>query len=103
MARSSTTACADLELLDPNTDYGLVLSLHGVPVEGFGQVRAYSDKDWAYIIAPTNRRLLALTGRNGVASTLASLDNAVKRWNSTRQGMHLTGHSMGGHEPGITA
>jgi hypothetical protein len=34
----------------------LVLSLHGAGVQGIGQAQAYSPKDWAYLIAPTNRR-----------------------------------------------
>ena len=86
------------EPFDPNTNYGLVLSLHGASVEGFGQVRAYSDKDWAYIIAPTNRRPFGFDWEEwGRLNALASLDNAVKRFRTDPTKMHLTGHSMGGH------
>ena len=69
------------EPFDPSTDYGLVLSLHGASVEGFGQVRAYSDKDrLAIIIAPTNRRPFGFDWEEwGRLNALASLDNAVKR------------------------
>jgi hypothetical protein len=33
-----------------------VLSVHGASVEATNQTRAYKQKDWAHIIAPTNRR-----------------------------------------------
>ena len=34
----------------------LVLTLHGAGVEAMGQASAYDHKDWANIVAPTNRR-----------------------------------------------
>ncbi len=41
---------------DPAREYGLILSLHGAGVEAIGQASAYRPKDWAYVVAPTNRR-----------------------------------------------
>ena len=86
------------EPFDPTASYGMVLSLHGASVEGFGQVRAYSDKDWAYIIAPTNRRPFGFDWEEwGRLNALSSLNDAVARFKPDPTKMHLTGHSMGGH------
>ncbi len=86
------------EPFDPTQSYGMVLSLHGASVEGFGQVKAYSDKDWAYIIAPTNRRPFGFDWEEwGRLNALSSLNDAVARFEPDPTQMHLTGHSMGGH------
>ena len=34
----------------------LFLSVHGAGVEAIGQARAYKQKDWGTLVAPTNRR-----------------------------------------------
>jgi hypothetical protein len=55
----------------PSTDtetkeQALFLSVHGASVEAVNQANAYKKKDWGTLIAPTNRRPLALPGRIGV-------------------------------------
>lgn len=83
---------------DPDADYGLILSLHGASVEAIGQARAYSQKDWAYVIAPTNRRPFGFDwevfGRRDGLEVLADAERAFGT-DPTRT--HVTGHSMGGH------
>ena len=34
----------------------LFLSVHGASVEATNQARAYAQKDWGHLVAPTNRR-----------------------------------------------
>ena len=41
---------------DSGKKYALILSLHGAGVEAYRQVDAYTKKDWAFVVAPTNRR-----------------------------------------------
>ena len=41
---------------NPDKKYALIFALHGAGVEARGLVNAYSQKDWAFIVAPTNRR-----------------------------------------------
>lgn len=86
------------EVVDPEVDYGLVLSLHGAGVFGLGQAQAYSKHDWAYVVAPTNRRRFGFDWEVwGQLQGLNSLDDAmtVLRIDPTR--VYVTGHSMGGH------
>ena len=80
------------------TEYGLVLSLHGASVEAIGQARAYSSRNWNYLIAPTNRRPFGFDWEEwGRLNALASLDHAMDSYSITPTKVHLTGHSMGGH------
>ena len=84
--------------LDPQRDYGLVLSLHGAGVEGIGQAQAYSKKDWAYVIAPTNRRPFGFDWEVwGQLQGLNALDDAMRTFAVDPTMVHVTGHSMGGH------
>ncbi|MEE2755734.1 MAG: prolyl oligopeptidase family serine peptidase [Myxococcota bacterium] len=84
--------------VNPERTYAAVLSLHGASVEAIGQARAYSAKQWAYIIAPTNRRPFGFDWEEwGRLNALASLDDAMNRYDINPSKVYLTGHSMGGH------
>ncbi len=80
------------------SEYGMVMSLHGAGVDGGGLVSSYSDKDWAWIISPTNRRPFGFNWEEwGHFNALASLEDAKSRWAVNDERVHITGHSMGGH------
>ena len=74
----------------------LVLTLHGAGVEAIGQANAYDYKDWANIVAPTNRRPFGFDwedwGRIDALEVLAKCG-----YDYDPQRLYLTGHSMGGH------
>ena len=77
---------------------GLVLSLHGAGVGGLGQARAYSAKDWSYLIAPTNRRPFGFDWEEwGRLNGLNALADAMTVFPIDETRVHVTGHSMGGH------
>ena len=83
---------------DEAADSALVLSLHGAGVEAIGQARAYSSRDWTYLVAPTNRRPYGFDWEEwGHLNALASLDDAMERFRIDPTRVYLTGHSMGGH------
>jgi poly(3-hydroxybutyrate) depolymerase len=78
--------------------HGLVLTLHGAGVEGIGQARAYSPKDWAYIVAPTNRRPFGFDWEEwGRLDAIEVLDQAMATFRIAPDQVYVTGHSMGGH------
>jgi poly(3-hydroxybutyrate) depolymerase len=82
----------------PAAGYGLILSLHGAGVEASGQAAAYSPKDWAYLVAPTNRRPFGFDWEEwGRLDALEALDHALAAFPIDPTRVHLTGHSMGGH------
>jgi len=82
----------------PGDGHGLVLSLHGAGVEAIGQARAYSAKDWGYIVAPTNRRPFGFDWEAwGRLDALEVFDDARARYPIDETRTHVTGHSMGGH------
>ncbi|TNE50307.1 MAG: hypothetical protein EP343_08680 [Deltaproteobacteria bacterium] len=83
---------------DPQKKYGLILSLHGAGVNALGQVRSYSQKDWAYVVAPTNRRPFGFDWElYGRLDGLEALAFAKKTYNIDPTKVYVTGHSMGGH------
>lgn len=83
---------------DPDRDYALFLTLHGASVQGRGQAAAVSQKDWAYVIAPTNRHPFGFDWEEwGRFNALASLDHAMDVFNIDPTLVYLGGHSMGGH------
>lgn len=78
--------------------HGLILSLHGAAVEAAGQAAAYSAKDWAYLVAPTNRRPFGFDWEEwGRLDAIEALDDALAVLPIDPGRVHLTGHSMGGH------
>jgi poly(3-hydroxybutyrate) depolymerase len=83
---------------DPDRDYAVLLSLHGAGVQGRGQARAYEARDWAYIIAPTNRHPFGFDWEEwGRFNALATLDAVSERFRIDPTQVYLAGHSMGGH------
>ncbi len=78
--------------------YALVLTLHGAGVEARGQVAAYTQKDWAYVVAPTNRRRYGFDWQDwGRLDALEVLAEAKKNFRIDDGRVCLVGHSMGGH------
>jgi len=76
----------------------LVLSLHGAGVEAIGQARAYKPKDWAWIVAATNRRPYGFDWEDwGRLDALEVLAEAERLFGTDPARTYLTGHSMGGH------
>ncbi len=76
----------------------LVLTLHGAGVEGIGQARAYKPKDWAWIVAATNRRPYGFDWEDwGRLDALEVLTEASILYGTDPARTFLTGHSMGGH------
>ena len=76
----------------------LVVSLHGAGVEGTNQARAYKPKDWAWIVAPTNRRPYGFDWEDwGRLDALEVLADATRLFDTDPARTYLTGHSMGGH------
>ncbi|MBS1720335.1 MAG: prolyl oligopeptidase family serine peptidase [Armatimonadetes bacterium] len=76
----------------------MVLSLHGASVEASGQAPAYGSKDWAYIVAATNRRPFGFNWETiGRRDAIEVLDQAEKLFKTDPERTYLTGHSMGGH------
>ena len=83
---------------EPDDGWGMVLSLHGAAVQAIGQARAYSAKDWAYIVAPTNRRPFGFDWEVwGRLDALEALQDAKDHFGHDPTRVHVTGHSMGGH------
>jgi hypothetical protein len=75
-----------------------VLSVHGASVEATNQARAYKQKDWAHIVAPTNRRPFGFNWEEWARiDALEVLENAREIFKTNNQLTYLTGHSMGGH------
>lgn len=82
----------------PPEGYGLILSLHGAGVEASGQAAAYGPKDWAFLVAPTNRRRFGFDWEEwGRLDALEALEHAQASFDVDPRRVHLTGHSMGGH------
>lgn len=79
-------------------DQALVLSVHGAGVEARNQARAYSQKDWCHVVAPTNRRPYGFNWEDwGRIDAMEVLAEAKKVFRTDLQRTYLTGHSMGGH------
>ncbi len=76
----------------------LVLSVHGASVEARNQARAYGQKDWAFIVAPTNRRPFGYNWEEwGRIDAMEVLAEAKRIFKTAPEKTYLTGHSMGGH------
>lgn len=75
-----------------------VLSTHGASVEARNQTRAYKQKDWAHIVAPTNRRPFGFNWEEwGRIDALEVMADAKRIFTTDPARTYLTGHSMGGH------
>ncbi len=76
----------------------LILTLHGAGVEAIGQARAYKPKDWAWIVAASNRRPYGFDWEDwGRLDALEVLAEATRLYGTDPARTYLTGHSMGGH------
>lgn len=76
----------------------LILSVHGASVEAVNQTRAYTQKDWAHIVAPTNRRPFGFNWEEwGRIDALEVMHQARNVYHTDTNRTYLTGHSMGGH------
>lgn len=81
-----------------DSTYALLLTLHGAGVEARGQVAAYASKEWAYVVAPTNRRRFGFDWQDwGRLDALEVLAEAKKNFKIDDNRVYLVGHSMGGH------
>ncbi len=100
--RSNIDGSAQYFALRPATreaaDNGLILTLHGASVEGHGQAAAYASKEWAHIVAPTNRRPYGFDWEDwGRIDAIEAMEIAKKQLPHDPRRVYLTGHSMGGH------
>ena len=83
---------------DPEKKYALIFTLHGAGVEASGQIDAYKQKDWAFVVAPTNRRRFGFDWQDwGRLDAREVLNLAKKSFPIDTNRVYLTGHSMGGH------
>lgn len=83
---------------EPEREYSLILTLHGANVKAENQVNAYVQKDWAYVVAPTNRRRFGFDWQDwGRLDALEVLGIAKNSLPVDTNRVYLTGHSMGGH------
>lgn len=77
---------------------GLVLSVHGAGVEATNQSRAYRSKDWAHVVAATNRRPYGFNWEEwGRIDGMEVYEHAMQLYRTAPERSYLTGHSMGGH------
>ncbi len=82
----------------PVADLGLVITCHGAGVFGPRQANVYEPRDWAYIVAPTNRRPFGFDWEDwGRMDALEVLEIARRTFRTDPSRTWLTGHSMGGH------
>ena len=75
----------------------LVMSLHGASVEALGQAQAYAPKDWASLVAPTNRRPYGFDWEDWGRLDFNEVFQIAQTFPHDPQRVMLTGHSMGGH------
>ncbi len=84
---------------NPANPPALIFTLHGASVEAFpNQIGAYRSKDWAVIVAPTNRRPFGFDWEDwGRLDAMEVLEIAQRDFHIDPRRTFLTGHSMGGH------
>jgi pimeloyl-ACP methyl ester carboxylesterase len=83
---------------DTSHKYALILTLHGAGVEASGLPDCYAQKDWAYVVAPTNRRPFGFDWQDwGRLDALEVLDIVKKKYPIDENRIYLVGHSVGGH------
>ncbi len=82
----------------PNGAPALFFSVHGAEVQAINQARAYQQKDWGVLVAPTNRRPRGFAWEDwGRLDALEVLNIAKQTFSPDPAKIYLTGHSMGGH------
>ncbi|HEX7401484.1 MAG TPA: alpha/beta fold hydrolase, partial [candidate division Zixibacteria bacterium] len=83
---------------DPQKKYRLILTLHGAGVEASGLVDCFAPKDWAFVVAPTNRHRYGFDWQDwGRLDALEVLDLVKEKYPIDADRVYLSGHSMGGH------
>lgn len=83
---------------DPAQRYPVIFTLHGAGVEAWGQANAYKQKDWAFVVAPTNRRPYGFDWQDwGRLDATEVLDTVLSRLPIDPNRVLLCGGSMGGH------
>jgi poly(3-hydroxybutyrate) depolymerase len=83
---------------DPTKQYSLIFSTHGAGVECEGQVDAFEAKDWAFVVAPSNRRAFGFDWQDwGRLDAMEVLDQVMEKYPIDANRVYLVGHSMGGH------
>lgn len=83
--------------LDPTREYPAIFFLHGASVKVKGY-NGFTQKDWAYVIAPTNRRRFGFDWeKQGKVNALNTLAHAIKEFQLDASRIYLSGHSMGAH------
>lgn len=83
---------------DPEKAYALIMTCHGAGVKAENQINAYLQKDWAFVVAPTNRRRYGFDWQDwGRLDFLEVLEDVKKHYQINENRVYLTGHSMGGH------
>jgi predicted esterase len=86
------------ENYNEDSSYALIMTCHGAGVEARGQVKAYTQKDWAFVVASTNRRRFGFDWQDwGRLDFLEVLEDVKKKFKIDTNRIYLTGHSMGGH------
>ena len=84
--------------LNKADNQALVLSVHGASVEARNQARAYKQKEWTHLVAPTNRRPFGFNWEEwGRMDAIEVLKEAKNIYKPNPENIYLTGHSMGGH------
>ncbi|MFL5342296.1 MAG: prolyl oligopeptidase family serine peptidase, partial [Gemmataceae bacterium] len=77
---------------------GLILTLHGAGVEASGQAACFAPRNWAHVVAATNRRPYGFDWEDwGRLDALEVLAEASRELKPDPRRIYLTGHSMGGH------
>jgi predicted esterase len=83
---------------DPQKEYALIVALHGAGVEASGLIDCHAPKDWAFVVAPTNRKPYGFDWQDwGRLDALEVLDLVKEKFPIDADRVYLTGHSMGGH------
>ncbi len=83
---------------DPEKRYGLILALHGAGVEASRLIDCHAPKEWAFVVAPTNRRPYGFDWQDwGRLDALEVLNLVKETFPVDTNRVCLTGHSMGGH------
>jgi dienelactone hydrolase len=86
------------EAYQADTTYALIMTCHGASVRAEDQIKAYEQKDWAFVVAPTNRRRYGFDWQDwGRLDFLEVLGDIKKHCRIDEDRVYCTGHSMGGH------